>query len=205
MHSNNANKYKSKKYAKKESKKPTYLQKRKRKENDPHSTLKRVSGVIHIFTDGACIRNGKPDAVAGYGVHFPHKEYEDVAKPFMYRPITNQRAELYAIYHALSTAVHDNLVKTTCIYTDSDYSINCLTKWCAKWKRDNWTRPKGDPLMNLDIIRPLYELYEKNKSNVRFIHVFSHTGGTDDYSKGNDVADKLALQGMELCNTDEKC
>lgn len=196
MDSGNVKRYKTRKYTKMASKK-SYTFKRKRKENNPHSKLVRSPGIIHIFTDGACIRNGKPNAIAGYGVHFPHKEYEDVARPFLYGPITNQRAELYAIYHALSTATEDTLVTTTYIYTDSDYSINCLTKWCKGWKRAKWKRPGGLPLMNLDIIRPLYELYEKNSNNVNFIHVFSHTGGTDEYSKGNDVADKLALQGLK--------
>jgi ribonuclease HI len=54
-----------------------------------------------IFTDGACINNGKQNAKAGYGIHFPNNELNDISEHFINSPITNQRAELYAILVAL--------------------------------------------------------------------------------------------------------
>jgi len=162
--------------------------------NKPSMSLRRVPGTIHIFTDGACHNNGKPNAVAGYGVHFPFEEYDDLAEPFTYAPITNQRAELYAIYHALTIALGDSEIEDVNIYSDSDYSIKCITQWAPKWHKAKWTRP-GEPLKNLDIIKPLYRLYTYNRDRVHFTHVRSHTGGTDDLSIGNDVADQCATKG----------
>ena len=31
---------------------------------------------LMIFTDGSCLNNGKPNAAAGYGIHFPNKEFQ---------------------------------------------------------------------------------------------------------------------------------
>jgi len=58
-------------------------------------------GDIIVFTDGACKRNGKKDAVASIGVYFPNKEYEDISEVLECDKHTNQRAEIYAIIRAL--------------------------------------------------------------------------------------------------------
>jgi ribonuclease HI len=159
---------------------------------------------LHVFTDGACYANGTPKALAGYGVHFPHEEYDDISEAFTFKPHTNQRAELYAIYHALTISMNDKEIDDVFVYTDSDYSIKCITRWAPGWQKAKWTRKTGGPLKNLDIIRPLYRLYSYNRDRVHFIHVRSHTGGTDDWSVGNDKADKLAGQGALSLLTGEE-
>ena len=95
---------------------------------------------IIVFTDGACTCNGKTQATrGGYGIYFPNKEMQDISREFTHKPITNQRAELYAIYKTLK--ITKNLsYKSLTIYTDSEYSINCITKWLSGWKKKNWKR-----------------------------------------------------------------
>lgn len=164
---------------------------------DQHESrvLRRTPRTLHVFTDGACFGNGSKDALAGYGVHFPHEEYDDISEPFSYKPCTNQRAELYAIYHALTIGLNDEAIDDVFVYSDSDYSIKCIKTWAPGWHKANWTRKTGGPLKNLDIIKPLYRLYSYNRDRVHFIHVRSHTGNTDDWSVGNDKADILAGKG----------
>lgn len=139
-----------------------------------------------VYTDGSCSKRG-----AGCGVHFPNKEFADISNKFIIAPITNQRAELYAIYTCLLTIdqsrKHFDQIN---LYTDSMYSINCFTNWIYTWSTNNFRTSDDKPVKNLDIILPTYKLIQN--LNVMFHHVRSHTGKTDVHSVGNSVADNLA-------------
>lgn len=152
---------------------------------------------IIVFTDGSCEGNGKSFACGGYGIYFPNKEYDDVSEFFIKSPVTNQRTELWAIYEALSTILNDknNNYDEIVIYTDSEYSIKSLTQWSDNWIKNNWKNSKKQEVKNRDILEPLINLYNKNKLKIILIHVRSHTGKTDPVSLGNDMADKLAVDG----------
>ena len=147
--------------------------------------------IIRVFTDGSCIGNGKENAKAGIGIYFPNNEFENVSEAFIQAPITNQRAELYAIYKALSTITDNCKFSKVIVYSDSLYSIKCTTEWAKKWEKDNWTKN----IKNLDIIKPLYSLVNKYEGKVEFKHVNSHTGKKTYAAKGNDIVDKLACEG----------
>lgn len=164
---------------------------------------------ILIFTDGSCTNNGKKYAKAGYGIHFPNNEYDDVSKPFLIEPITNQRAELYAIQEALNTISDENgkIGKRVELYTDSQYSLKCLTQWIRSWEKKKWKSSKGEKVKNLDIIKPTYQIIKNNPFKIFFHHVKSHTGKKDFDSVHNDIADKLAgagLNGKEVKLTNSK-
>ena len=77
------------------------------------------------------------------------------------------------------------------LYTDSDYSINCLTKWLPGWVSRKWKTAEGKDVLHQDLIRDTSSRLAKFKSH-RFVHVRAHTGGEDDLSKQNDVVDKMA-------------
>lgn len=152
---------------------------------------------IIVFTDGSCIGNGKTYATGGYGIHYPNKEYNDVSEPLLGKPVTNQRAELMAIYKALKTILEDkkNKYDQIIIYTDSEYSIKSLTKWSANWIKRGWKNSKKQDVKNKDILEPLINLYNNNKLKIILKHIRSHTGKTDSISLGNEEADKLAVEG----------
>lgn len=147
---------------------------------------------ITVYTDGSCQRN--KFIIAGYGVHFPNKEFPDISNRFLLSPITNQRAELYAIYKAL-LVIHESKkqINSINLYTDSMYSINCFTVWINTWLKNNMISSNNKPVKNQDIIIPTYKLIQK--FNITFHHVRSHTNKTDCHSIGNSVADKLACAG----------
>jgi ribonuclease HI len=146
---------------------------------------------IKVFTDGSCNMKQKK---CGYGIYFPDKQIKDISEKFTNKPLTNQRAELYAIYMALlkTTKIKANKIK---IYSDSMYSINCATNWINKWKTNGWLTANKKPVKNLDIIKPIDDIITKYKGKIEFIHVPSHTKGKDELSIGNDKADKLAVAG----------
>ena len=152
--------------------------------------------IIEVFTDGACTSNGKKFAKGGIGIYFPNGEHEPISEQYVSDKITNQRAELYAIYKALLTITQKIEYKKIVIYTDSEYSINCVTKWVKLWVKNNWRTASNKPVLNIDIIKPIYEILNNNKRKVKFIHVRSHTGNTDYKSLGNHMADTLATSGI---------
>jgi ribonuclease HI len=105
---------------------------------------------------------------------------------------TNQRAEMSAIHHATlileENGFHDEDIV---IYTDSDYCINCLTKWITGWVARGWKTSVGGDVLHRDLIEDTSKRLAKFKS-YRFVHVRSHTGGEDDLSRNNDIVDRMA-------------
>ena len=75
----------------------------------PNSTFVRMdSGAILVHTDGACIRNGREDAVGGIGVWFGPGHRLNVSATPSYPKVTNNVMELLAIKRALEIANENN-------------------------------------------------------------------------------------------------
>ena len=154
---------------------------------------------IIIYTDGACSKNGSKYAKAGIGVHFSKRNkitFDDISAAFpdnnsvptTGHKHTNQRAELQAIVEALR--ITKEYPHKIIIYTDSEYSINCVTKWFPTWVKKN----KLEDKKNIDLIKPIYQYY--HAKNIVFRHINSHTGLQDEHSLGNEEADRLATQSL---------
>lgn len=154
---------------------------------------------IIVYTDGSCMGNKKANPKCGYGVYFPNGEIKNISRKFTHEPLTNQRAELYAIYKALKKITKNIEFDTVSIYSDSEYSIKSLTVWINTWKKNNWKTSNNKPVMNQDIIKKIDKILqkEKYKGKIYFTHVYSHTGKQDKHSLGNDMADKLATAGAQ--------
>jgi ribonuclease HI len=148
---------------------------------------------MRVFTDGACSHNGRPNAKAGYAVWFPdHRELCEAARIGAGHSQTNQRAELNAIARAVVILDEKGFHDTDIIlYTDSDYSINCLTKWIPGWVARKWKTSAGGDVLHRDLIEDTFHRLSRFKSH-RFVHVRAHTGGTDDLSVNNDIVDRMA-------------
>lgn len=163
-----------------------------------------MSKVIELFTDGSCMKK-KSGMLCGYGIHFhnidniilkdPDRPIKDISRPFHHPPLTNQRAELYAIYVSLIEIKNKTEFDSIIIYSDSMYSIETLTKWAKSWEKNGWKTADNGNVKNTDIIMPLYDIVKKLGTKIKFIHVMSHTGNKDFQSVGNDIVDKLAVKG----------
>ena len=151
---------------------------------------------INVYTDGAVSRNGKRNARGGIGIFFSENSPLNVSHPFLLKPITNQRAELFAIVQAISIVLSDSSLNhantTLCIHTDSMYAFNIATKWIENWKSRGWVTSKGDVVKNKDIVEVLYEQLHNGELKLTFTHVKAHS---DCY--GNNMADKLAVAGRQ--------
>tara|TARA_Y100000816_G_C26074112_1_gene565225 strand:- start:613 stop:1056 length:444 start_codon:yes stop_codon:yes gene_type:complete len=146
---------------------------------------------MYIFTDGSCI-GPQNNRRAGWAVvlfdndknHFKslYGKVEDI--------VTNQRAELTAMYIGFTQATPFSI-----IYSDSMYSINCVTKWAEQWKLNNWKTKNNSDVKHKDIIEKMVSLYEEKQIDLQYIK--SHQKGDGFIIEGNRIADELAKKSCE--------
>jgi|TARA_B100001971_G_scaffold158297_2_gene147996 ribonuclease HI len=173
------------------------------------SSSKRTKDTTEIiFTDGSCINNGKRNAYGGVGVYFGKNDTRNYSMAQTKTP-SNQKGELVGILKALELSRLPNVI----IYTDSRYSMKCVTSgkngWIDNWKKTNsnpklWKNSKGKSVKHAEIIAQIDSL-KKTKQSVELRHVNSHQSEPIDKNSqkyfiwyGNDQADKLAKIGSDL-------
>lgn len=153
----------------------------------------RDKDIFIIYTDGACKHNGSEKAKAGIGIHFSKKNeivINDISERLVYKTQTNNAAELMAILISLEKCIEYNIQKKIYIYTDSNYSINCITIWYPEWiKKGNYNNRK-----NIDILHKINNIYKN--LNIEFKHIKAHTKLNDVHSIGNEMADRLAVSSI---------
>jgi ribonuclease HI len=88
-----------------------------------------------------------------------------------------------------------NGIPSTTIFTDSNYAIQCTSKWGPGWKKAGWKRSSGEPLQNLDLVKPLVEIW---KPQWKLQHVYGHQKGSSDEAYGNNWVDRAAVEAAEM-------
>jgi ribonuclease HI len=153
---------------------------------------------MRVFTDGSCSKNGQHGAKAGYAVWFPeHKEWSEKARVPENEPQTNNRGELRAIQRAVKILIERGCIdEPLVVYTDSNYCIDCLTKWIPGWISRGWKTSEGKDVLNRDLIEDISSHLSRFAS-YRFHYVRAHTGGGDDLSVQNDIVDRMARSTIE--------
>ena len=138
------------------------------------------------FSDGQCgfgvvIITSNNDKMIAYG-RVPDVAPVTTSSGLEYHKVfdspTNNVAELYAIYVALSLVSGDVI-----LYTDSRYSISCLTSYVHDWMKNGW---KG--VANRQIIEGTFAKMQNRE--VMLQYVTAHKDVTC-----NNEADQLANQG----------
>ena len=142
-----------------------------------------------VYCDGCCYNNGKEYARAGIGVYWSQPELPDISERLSGKQ-TNQRAELVAACRSLESAL-DHKLKAIEVRTDSCYTINAVSNWISKWKRNGWKTAIGEDVKNKEDIIRLDRL--NSQLDVKWIHVRGHCN-----EFGNEKADKLAKAGAAL-------
>ena len=145
---------------------------------------------VHIFTDGACRRNPGPGGWAailrylGTDANTPPVEKTiSGAEP----KTTNNRMELAAAINGLAALRRPSAVVLT---TDSQYVRQGITTWIGGWKRRNWARADGKPVLNKDLWQCLDRLNARH--DVRWQWVKGHSGHPE-----NEAADRAANAAID--------
>ena len=106
---------------------------------------------------------------------------------------TNNVAEIQAATMALTQAHSAGRQKVE-VKTDSQFVINCITKWVANWKRNGWKTAAGKPVINKEDLIELDKAVDSlGRGNVKWTYVKGHS---DNY--GNNQADELAVAGANM-------
>ena len=130
----------------------------------------RIVSDVEIWTDGACVHNGKPNAKAAWAFVSGKTERAGLVEGKQ----TNNIAEALAMYHALVWAAEKKFHKIK-LHTDSQISIHGVKK---------------DPsrvLKNREIFEQIAQVIKGCYLDVEFVKVLGHSG---DFN--NERVDKLA-------------
>ena len=146
---------------------------------------------LKIFCDGACANN---PGEAGSGLALYYDNQAPVLLHGQYNSMgTNNTAELNALYKALLIA-KESQASSIKIFSDSKYSIDCISKWAYSWKSKNWTKKTGE-IKNLEIIKLAHNLFDSIQNKISLEHVKAHVG-----IQGNELADRMAMYTLNAKN-----
>jgi len=137
--------------------------------------------ILHVYTDGSTVNNGKKNATGGYGVFFGHKEIPYISQTLAAFKVTNNIAELKGIIEALKV-IRTLKESQITIHYDSEYAAGVITG-------------RTNAHANLELVAEgkslLNDLRLEGKV-IKFKHVYSHTDNEDIHSIGNEIVDDLA-------------
>jgi len=132
--------------------------------------------VIIAAADGSSLANPGPSGWAWY-IDDAHWAAGGWARG------TNNMGELMSVLDLLrATKAAGQPLRVLC---DSQYAINCCTRWIPAWKKRGWRKADNKPVANLDLLQQLDA--ELAGRNVTFQWVRGHAG-----QPLNERADQLA-------------
>ncbi len=136
-----------------------------------------------VFTDGSAVPNPGP---GGWGVVWVEAG-RIVRQAHGHEPhTTNNRMELRALIEAFTMLPSDAAID---VLSDSELSVNTITRWAPAWERAGWKRKAG-PIKNLELVRELLSLYRAHPG-CRLRWTAAHAG-----NRWNEYADSLATAWM---------
>jgi ribonuclease HI len=142
-----------------------------------------MSGVVDIYTDGACRGNPGPGGWAAL-LSAGGRDKEISGAQLQ---TTNNRMELQAVIEALQALKRPVKVR---LYTDSQYVRRGILEWLPQWKARGWKTADKKPVKNQD----LWQLLETAAAphRIEWHWVPGHAG-----IPGNERCDALANAAID--------
>jgi ribonuclease HI len=137
---------------------------------------------VELFTDGACTGNPGP---GGWGFVLRHPASGRCREGSGgEHDTTNNRMEITAVIRGLEALKCSSRVE---IVSDSEYVVNAISDWMARWKRNGWRKsPKAiTQVKNADLWRRLDELLQVHAVTAHWVR--GHVGHAE-----NERCDRLA-------------
>lgn len=138
---------------------------------------------ITIWCDGSCSPNPGP---GGWGAII-EQDGKRMELSGAHPDCTNNIMEMTAAMEALKRTPQGARIR---VVTDSQYVVNGITRWLAGWKRKDWRKSDGEPVLNLALWQELDELNARR--TVAWEWVRGHQGHPE-----NERSDQLANQARE--------
>lgn len=126
-----------------------------------------MSGVVEVFTDGACLGNPGP---GGWAALLRWRGSEKLLAGGE-AATTNNRMELMAAIMALES------LKRACevvLTTDSQYVRQGVEQWLARWCANGWRTVSGHPVKNRELWERLAAACARHR--IRWAWVRGHSG-----------------------------
>jgi ribonuclease HI len=142
-----------------------------------------VSGVVEIYTDGACRGNPGPGGWAAVLSADGHEKQISGAA----LQTTNNRMELQAVIEALQALKRPLAVR---LYTDSQYVRRGILEWLPQWKARGWKTADRKPVKNQDLWQQLETAAARHR--IEWHWVPGHAG-----IPGNERCDVLANAAID--------
>ena len=152
-----------------------------------------ATDVIHIYTDGSAIGNPGP---GGYGVLLM---MDDKTLEFSqgYAHTTNNRMEMMAVITALEKIPEAHRKRNVVIHSDSQYTINGITKgWAKSWEKRGWKKADGQPALNPDLWKRMLFITAQYPG-LTFKWVRGHAGDPLN-ERVDQLANKAARSNVEM-------
>lgn len=149
------------------------------------TTTSMLNSYKHIiFSDGSSLGN---PGNGGYGAILlqHHKVVTEIGGRENHT--TNNRMEISALLSALRI-IKDEEGDVLCC-TDSQYVINCVTKWIYGWKKNGWITTTKTPVVNKDLLEEIDSIIINHKKlgEIHFKYIMGHAGVA-----GNERCDVIA-------------
>ena len=138
---------------------------------------------ITIYTDGACLKNGKRNAVCGSGIWARHNSPLNRAFRVPGNTQSNQVGEITAIIIAVMSVLLSQLLE---IISDSKYAIEGLTTHLQPWEDQGWIGIK-----NAQFFQRAAFLLRRRTAPTTFKWVKGHEG-----VEGNELSDSVMILGL---------
>ena len=142
-----------------------------------------MSGVIDIYTDGACRGNPGPGGWAA--LLCAGGREKEISGAQLHT--TNNRMELQAVIEALQALKRPLEVR---LYTDSQYVRRGILEWVPQWKARGWKTADKKPVKNLDLWQQLETAAARHR--IEWHWVPGHAG-----IAGNERCDVLANAAID--------
>lgn len=146
---------------------------------------------VYLYTDGAISTKEK---IGGWAFCAIYKGHMMLRYGFKVGSTSNEM-ELTAIARALDS-IKPHSTNPVIVRSDSEYSINAVTKWYPDWKRGGWITASGTRVKNQELVEHIGEkirLMLRTGKHVSVQHVKGHQKGSHYDAVYNNICDSLAV------------
>ncbi|XP_063062031.1 uncharacterized protein LOC134454801 [Engraulis encrasicolus] len=144
-----------------------------------------------VYVDGSACKDSHGQNKVAYAVTTVDKLVFSEALPSR---LSAQAAEIIALTKACE--LYKDRVVT--IYTDSQYAFSASHVFCAHWKRRGYLTSSGKEVKHKVLLQRLLQAIQL-PLKIAICKCEAHTNRTDDVSKGNALADRMAKETAAIC------